>query len=102
MIEDEESVVELVMIPEVEVGDGSSVGRWPACHSIVPPASSGRLAMGVMTGGAEKATVMDSDSAAQVHWSPLVMVVGLEVSLQATLCFVISRFWDREWEMCRK
>lgn len=51
--------------------------------------------MGVMEGGAEKATVMGSDSGAQVHWSPLVMVVGLEASSQATLCLVISRVWHR-------
>ena len=85
VVDEEESVVKSVVMAEVEVG------RWPACHSMVPPTPSGRLAMGVMTGGAEKATVMGSDSGAQLHGSPLVMAVGLEVCSHATLCLVISQ-----------
>lgn len=86
MAVDEDSVVAEVVV--VELDEGSPVGKWPGCHSIVPPIAFGRIATGGIIDASEKATVMDSESEAQVHSSPFVMVVGFAVSSQATLSFV--------------
>lgn len=86
VVVDEDSVVAEVVV--VELDEGSPVGKWPGCHSVVPPIAFGRIAIGGMLDASEKATVMDSELEAQVHSSPLVMVVGLAVSSQATLSSV--------------
>jgi hypothetical protein len=58
-IADEESAVwEVDAVPD----RGVVVGKWPSNHSIVPPEVAGRIPIDGMTGAAEKATVMDSES----------------------------------------
>lgn len=76
------AVIELDVGEDAVVGE---VGKWPFSHSIVPPRVAGSLPTLVMTDPVVKAAVIVSVAGGHSQGSPLVMVAGRPVSLQATL-----------------
>jgi hypothetical protein len=83
------AVVDVKVVTDCEVvcvDEGGSVGKWSFSHSMVPPGVPGKRPIRVMTEPVVKAAVRVCVAGGHTQRSPLVMVVGLSVSSQATLC----------------
>ena len=84
------AVVDVRVVTDWEVvcvDEGGSVGKWSFSHSMVPPGVPGKRPIRVMTEPVVKAAVRVCVAGGHTQRSPLVMVVGLSASSQATLCW---------------